>query len=42
MTAPVMHSALGDELMREEKEIKRNLQHDQETTFSCCPIFFVI
>lgn len=43
MTAPVMHSGLGDEIMREkEKEIKRNLKHDQETTFSCCPIFFVI
>lgn len=40
MTAPVMHSGLGDAFMREEKEIKRNLQHDQETTFSCCPIFF--
>lgn len=41
MTAPVMHHGSGDEVMREkEKEIKRNRQRDQETTFSCCPIFF--
>lgn len=41
MTEPVIHSGLGKEIMKErEKEIKKNLRHNQGTICFLAALFF--